>query len=101
MGRRTLLRLLTSSSTRSRRTRSCERFNLIWLRRGFCLTTTRNFAWKENRNNAGLVSTNESTRAYPLVDCRRDGCSAAQSLDFEFPLGRSRERAKGVWHPAK
>src|SRR4029077_18358711 len=100
-GRRTRLRLLTSLSTRSRRTRSCERFSLIWPRRGFCLTITRNFAWRGNPNDAGVVWTNEPARACALVDCRGHGYCAAESLDFEFTLGRSRERAKGVRHPEK
>src|SRR5439155_239731 len=53
--RRTRLRLFTSLLTRSRRTRSCERFSLIWLRRGSCLTITRNFAWRGNPNDASVV----------------------------------------------
>ena len=101
MEKRTQLRSLTNSSRRSRRTRTCKRFNLTWLRRGSCLTITRNFAWRENPNDAGVVSTNEPARARAVLGCRRDGCCAAQSLDFEFTVGRSRQRAKIVWQPEK
>src|SRR6266542_2734480 len=63
MAKRIQLLSLISSLRRLRRIRICESFNSTWLRLGFCQTTMHSSGWRGNRDDAGLVSADESARA--------------------------------------
>src|SRR4030095_14365929 len=79
--------------------RRCKSFNSTWPRLAFCQTTMRSFDWREDHDDAGLVWSNEYTRACAFMDCCRLCVGAGDSFHPELDLWRAGSRPQRTGRP--
>src|SRR5437764_1634728 len=84
MAKRIQLLSLISSLKKLRKIQICEPFNSTWLLLVFCQMIMRNSGWRGSRDDASLVSTDESTRACACVG--RGGHCICVAKSFYFGL---------------